>query len=83
MKLRKAASIGCILITVHIVMNACLSTGYIIQMLPTIRQGLHWSFIMTPLYFLATIILDIALLIVFISLTRTKEKLIRDSTPDL
>ncbi len=83
MKLKKAASVACILVTAHIVMNACLCVFSIIQMLPMIRQGMNWSFLLTPFYYVVALILDIAILLVFGSLALTKEQLIKDTTPDL
>jgi len=84
MRVRDAANIGRVMIIIHLIMSVCLSMFSLLRMLSAAAQGggalqyLVTSF----MYLLATVILDIALLIVFSSLARTQEQLLRDRPDD-
>ena len=80
MRVRDAANIGRVMIIVHLIMSVCLSMVNLLRMVSAAAQGggalqyLVTSF----MYLLATVILDVALLIVFSSLARTQEQLLGD-----
>lgn len=80
MRVRDAANIGRVMIIVHLIMSVCLSMVSLLRTVSAVAQGggalqyLATSF----MYLLATVILDIALLIVFSYLARTQEHLLRD-----
>ncbi len=77
MQVRRAAEIGRILIIIHLVLSLLL--GFV-NFSRTMRHGTPPSVMLHMLaYIIATILLDAALLIVFSSLTRTKEQQIMDS----
>ncbi|MBN1124985.1 MAG: hypothetical protein JXA82_08255 [Sedimentisphaerales bacterium] len=83
MKIRDAANIGKALVIVHLALTVFLNVMYLIQYLPALRAGSTIRYLLTmPISFLASILLDVALLLVFSSLTRTMEDILRD-TPEV
>ncbi len=83
MRIKSAARLGIILVLVHMVMFACTDIAYLLMMLSRMGMGIDTFYIVCSLTSLiAGIILDIALLMVFGSLSRTKEQLIRDEGDD-
>ena len=83
MKIRDAANVGRGLVICHLVLHTCLSIYNILQVVSSMRGNMSATYLLTTsLYYVSAIILDIALLIVFSSLTRTKEQLIRDVGAD-
>ncbi len=80
MRIRDAANIGRVLIIIHLIISAGLSIFNILQMLSAITQGGGSAkYLVTSLmYLIATIFLDVALLVVFSSLARTEEQFLRD-----
>ena len=88
MKLQKAASTAAIMVVIHMVLQASICAINIARILSSMRNmgpnsPIPWTYLLTPLYYLAPMILDIALLITFITLAKTKEQLIRESQLDL
>ncbi len=80
MRVRDAANIGRVLIIVHLIMSVCLSMFNIMRMLPALSQSVRqMGYLVTSfMYLIAAVILDAALLIVFSSLARTEEQVLRD-----
>ena len=79
MKIKDAANIGRGLVIFHLVLHTCLSIYNIVRMMPMRGRGASATYLLTTsLYCVSALVLDIALLIVFSSLTRTKEQLVRD-----
>jgi len=80
MRVRDAANIGRVLIIFHLIVSVCLSMVNVLRMVSAMAHGggalqyLVTSF----MYLVATVILDVALLIVFSSLARTEEQFLRD-----
>ncbi len=77
MRTQGAAIIGLALVTVHLIMNACLWTYNLVQTLTVTRHGpdLTWL-VSASAHLAATVILDVALLIVFGCLAWTREKVV-------
>ncbi|MBN1818636.1 MAG: hypothetical protein JW828_14840 [Sedimentisphaerales bacterium] len=79
MKIRDAANIGRALVIVHLGLTVFLNVVYLIQYLPALGAGGSFRYLLTmPINLLAAILLDVALLLVFGSLTRTMEDILRD-----
>ena len=79
MRIREAANIGRALVIVHLVISVCLNMFNLLIMLPAMGRGVPLRYMMTTsLHIVATVILDLALIIVFSSLARTQEQLLRD-----
>jgi len=78
MKIKDAANIGRGLVIFHLVLHTCLSIYNIVRIMPMNRGASATYLLTTSLYYVSALVLDIALLIVFSSLTRTKEQLVRD-----
>lgn len=80
MRIRDAANVARTLVIIHLFFTMCLQAFNLIRMLPAVSRGpglLSYLFT-TSAYTLTTIILDIALLIVFSSLARIEEQCLRD-----
>ena len=79
MKVKDAASMGFVFVIIHLVMHVVLSLINIVSMLPAMGHGVNIRFLFTTiLYMVSAIILDIAILMVFGSLARSKEQLVKD-----
>lgn len=79
MRVRDAANIGRSLVIVHLIMSVCLNMVNVMRMMPAVGRNMPlWYLITTSLHIVTTVILDLGLLIVFGSLARTEEQLLRD-----
>jgi hypothetical protein len=80
MRVRDAANIGRVLVIVHLVMSVCLSMIGFMRMIPMIsHSSRNIGYLATSfMSMIATIVLDVGLLIVLSSLARTEEQFLRD-----
>jgi hypothetical protein len=78
MQLREAAVIGRILVIVHLALSLAISLFTLVRY-GVMRHGQLQMLIQMSLGIVATVVLDVALVLVFSSLARTSEQQIYDS----